>query len=72
MNTIKERKRTITIGRGCYGFYYSDDSGNRIECTTMIEAFGMLSARIGATLQHNDDFDEKVEYAIDITRIMLE
>lgn len=61
----------ITIGRNQNGYYYSDRDTNVTEAT-MIEASGMLIARLAASIQHDEDKDNKAEYRIFITKTMNE
>lgn len=64
MNT---QKTTINIWRDAIGYNYCDD-GEFNKRLTMIESFGMLMARLAATLQHSEDADEIVRYDIEITK----
>lgn len=68
---MEKQTKTITIGRNRYGFYYRDNTNDMSEIL-MIEAFGMLIARLAGTIQHNEDNNQMVEYQIDITRTMMD
>lgn len=64
MNT---QKTQINIWRDAIGYDYCDD-GQFNKRLTMIESFGMLIARLAATLQYSEDTDEIVRYDIEITK----
>ena len=64
---MKKRKKTITIGRNSYGYYYNDDDANISE-SRMIDVFGMLIARLAGTIQHDEDVKDEVKYQIEITK----
>lgn len=64
---MKKDKRTFTIGRNNNGFYYTDKDTNLVD-VTMIEAFGMLLARLAGTIQHAEEKGQIVKYQIEITR----
>lgn len=68
---MEKRTKTITIGRNQYGFYYRDSS-HEINEIAMLEAFGMLVARLAGTIQYSADMEHDVEYTIDITKTMNE
>jgi hypothetical protein len=64
---MKKDKRTFTIGRNKYGFYYTDKDTNLVD-VTMIEAFGMFLSRLAGTIQHAEEKEQFVKYQIEITR----
>lgn len=65
---MKKREFTITIGRNENGYYYNDKDCN-ISSVSMIEVCGLLFARFGATIQHDAEKNNIVEYQIDISKI---
>lgn len=64
---MKTQETTISIWRDAIGYDYSDD--NTFDSRqSMMESFGMLIARLAATLQHSEDTDEIVRYDIEVTK----
>lgn len=64
---MKTQKKAISIWRDAIGYDYSDDNTFKSRLT-MMESFGMMIARLAATLQHSEDADEIVRYDIEITK----
>lgn len=64
---MKTQQTSISIWRNAIGYVYCDDFDYKSKLL-MIEAVGMLIARLAATIQHSEDVEETVEYQIDITK----
>lgn len=64
---MKTQKTTISIWRDAMGYDYSDDD-TFMSRHSMMESFGMMIARLAATLQNSEDEDEIVMYKIEITK----
>lgn len=60
-------KFTINIGRNRYGYWYIDKDAQICD-TLMLDAFGLLIARLAGTIQANAEKNKYVEWKIDITR----
>lgn len=61
------KKTKISIWRDATGYDYSDDDAFKSH-KSMLTSFGMLIARLAATLQYSEDEDEIVMYEIEITK----
>lgn len=64
---MKTQKTTISIWRDAIGYDYGDDDTFKSR-QSMMESFGMMIARLAATLQYSEDEDEIVMYKIEITK----
>ena len=60
-------KFTINIGRNRYGYWYIDKDAQICDAL-MLDAFGLLIARLAGTIQAYAEKNKYVEWKIDITR----
>lgn len=59
--------KTISIWRDALGYSYSDDDVD-VSLLSLTESFGLMIARLAATIEFSENADEIVRYDIEITK----